>query len=77
MRRGFYMTTPAFEQFAKDLLVFGTNQIEFAHIDYTRGDQHKLVEWSAILDKYVRSRCSARRSPPPTTRPPPSRCLRI
>jgi hypothetical protein len=49
---GFYFTTPAFEQFVKDLLVFGTNQVEFAHIDYTRGDQHKLVEWSAILDKY-------------------------
>ena len=25
---GFYMTTPAFEQFVKDLIVFGTNQVE-------------------------------------------------
>lgn len=49
---GFYMTTSSFEQFAKDLLIFGTNQVEFAHIDYSRGDAHKLVEWSAILDKY-------------------------
>jgi hypothetical protein len=49
---GFYMTTPAFEQFVKDLLVFGTNQVEFAHMDWTRGDQHKLVQWSTILDKY-------------------------
>eukprot|EP01052_Picozoa_sp_SAG31_P003144 SAG31_NODE_118_length_24006_cov_8.219266_4_plen_620_part_00 len=46
------MTTVAFEQFIKGLLVFGTNQIEFAHIDYERGDQHKLVEWSSILDQY-------------------------
>ncbi len=49
---GFYMTTEFFEDYAKELLVFGTNQIEFAHIDYTRGDQHKLVAWSAICDKY-------------------------
>ena len=49
---GFYMTTEFFEQYAKELLVFGTNQVEFAHIDYTRGDQYKLVAWSAILDKY-------------------------
>ena len=49
---GFYMTTDFFEGYVKELLVFGTNQIEFAHIDYTRGDQHKLVEWSAICDKY-------------------------
>ena len=49
---GFYMTTPFFEEYAKELLVFGTNQVEFAHIDYTRGDQYKLVAWSAILDKY-------------------------
>ena len=40
------------EEYAKELLVFGTNQVEFAHIDYTRGDQYKLVAWSAILDKY-------------------------
>jgi hypothetical protein len=49
---GFFMTTPSFEQFARDLLVFGTNQVEFAHIDNSRGDQHKLIAWSAILDKY-------------------------
>eukprot|EP01043_Picozoa_sp_COSAG02_P013252 COSAG02_NODE_527_length_20704_cov_120.745462_4_plen_429_part_00 len=49
---GFYMTTEFFEQYVKDLLVFGTNQIEFAHINYARGDQFKLVAWSKILDKY-------------------------
>lgn len=49
---GFYMTTEFFEEYVKELLVFGTNQIEFAHIDYTRGDQHKLVAWSAVCDKY-------------------------
>ena len=49
---GFYMTDAAFEQFVKDLIVFGTNQIEFAHITYSRGDADSLVRFSKICDKY-------------------------
>eukprot|EP01043_Picozoa_sp_COSAG02_P009425 COSAG02_NODE_319_length_24795_cov_20.998502_13_plen_533_part_00 len=49
---GFYMTDAAFEQFVKDLVIFGTNQIEFAHITYSRGDANSLVRFSRICDKY-------------------------
>jgi hypothetical protein len=34
---GFYMTDKAMEQFIRDLIVFGTNQVEYAHISYARG----------------------------------------
>lgn len=56
---GFYMTDFAFEQFVRELIVFGTNQVEFAHIDYApdpldphRDDAAALVRRAAIVDKY-------------------------
>ena len=35
---GFYMAPPAFERYVRDLIVFGTNSIEFAHITFSNGD---------------------------------------
>ena len=49
---GFFFTDAAFEQFVKSLIVFGTNQIEFAHINYGRGDDDTLLRFSRIIDKY-------------------------
>lgn len=39
----------AAEQYVRDLIVFGTNQVEFAHIDWARGDLAKLVTYSEML----------------------------
>lgn len=36
----------------QDLIVFGTNQIEFAHITYPRGDAAALVRFGKIVDKF-------------------------
>ena len=52
---GFYMTDKAFEQFVRELIVFGCNQIEFAHIMFSQTGRHDgaaLVRLSQIVDKY-------------------------
>jgi hypothetical protein len=57
---GFYMSESAFEQFVKSLVVFGTNQLEFAHVrlderdelGIPRNDLAALVSRTKIVDKY-------------------------
>jgi hypothetical protein len=57
---GFYLPDVIFEQHLKELIVFGCNQIEFAHITYEpvddngvrRNDAASLVRLSAIVEKY-------------------------
>ena len=59
--QGFYVTDDVFEQVVKDLIVFGTNQIEFAHVTFAkvddngipRDDAHTIVRFAAIVDKYI------------------------
>ena len=53
---GFYMTDAAFERFVRELLVFGTNRIELAHIQFDspprRDDTAALARMSRVADKY-------------------------
>jgi hypothetical protein len=57
---GFYMPEAVFEQHVKEQIVFGCNQIEFAHLvaeshddnGVPRADGAKLVAFSRICDKY-------------------------
>lgn len=37
-------------QYVRDLVAFGTNQIEMAHIDWARGDLAKMVTYSKLLN---------------------------
>ena len=53
------MTDVVFEQHLKELIVFGCNGIEFAHVTFDavddngfpRDDANKIVRFSAIVDK--------------------------
>ena len=53
---GFWMSDAAFEQFVRELIVFGTNRIELAHINLgpppARDDSAALARMSRVADKY-------------------------
>jgi hypothetical protein len=45
-----FHTWAAAEEYVRDLALFGANALEFAHIDWARGDLASLSAYSKLLD---------------------------